>query len=239
LPEIICAFELGSSESVMSEDIILNASKRERLGTAECRRLRREGQVPGNLYGHGEGAVSFKTDHESLFKIVHDGHVAIDIDVEGKTEKAVFKEVQWDTFGKQIVHVDLIRVDPNERIDVEVPVDVRGTAPGINEGGILDTHMHTILVNCPVFKIPSSIVVRVGALHLYDAIRVKDLQLEEGVVPQADEDEVIVQVIEPRIIPEPEEEAAAELGAEPELVGEAAEEGEAAGEEKPADEGAE
>jgi hypothetical protein len=99
--------------------------------------------------------------------------------------------------------------------------------------------MHTILVNCPVFKIPSSIVVRVGALHLYDAIRVKDLQLEEGVVPQADEDEVIVQVIEPRIIPEPEEEAAAELGAEPELVGEAAEEGEAAGEEKPADEGAE
>jgi large subunit ribosomal protein L25 len=208
----------------MSEDIILNASKRERLGTAECRRLRREGLVPGNLYGHGEGAVSFKTNHDALYKIVHEGHVAIDVDVEGKTEKAVFKEVQWDTFGKQIIHVDLIRVDPNERVDVEVSIVVRGTAPGLNEGGILDTHMHTIVVNCPVFKIPSSIVVRVGALHLHDAIRVKDLELEAGVDPQADEDEVVVQVVEPRMPAPEEEEAAAEAGAEPELVGESADE---------------
>lgn len=210
----------------MPEDITISASKRERLGTTECRRLRREGLVPGNLYGHGEAAISFKTDHESLFKIVHDGHVAVDIDVDGKTEKAVFKEVQWDTFGKQIVHVDLIRVDPNEKVDVEVAIDVRGTAPGLNEGGILDTHMHTIMVNCPVFKIPSSIVVRVGGLHLHDAIRVKDLELEADVEPQADEDEVVVQVVEPRREPEPEElEAAAELEGEPELVGEAADEG--------------
>lgn len=210
----------------MSEDITLNASKRERLGTAECRRLRREGQVPGNLYGHGEGAVSFKIDHESLFKIVHEGHVAIDIAMDGKTEKAVFKEVQWDTFGRQIVHVDLIRVDPNERLDVEVSITIRGTAPGIAEGGILDTQMHTILVNCPVFKIPSSIVVRVGALHLHDAIRVGDLQLESGVEPQAPEDEVIVQVVEPRQPQEEEEDEGLEEGAEPELVGETAGEGE-------------
>lgn len=203
----------------MSEDITLNASKRERLGTAECRRLRREGQVPGNLYGHGEGAVSFKIDHESLYKIVHEGHVAIDIEMDGKTEKAVFKEVQWDTFGRQIVHVDLIRVDPNERVDVEVPITVRGTAPGVSEGGILDTHMHTIVVNCPVFKIPSSIVVRVGSLHLHDAIRVSDLQLEAGVEPQADADEVVVQVVEPRRQVEEEEGDEVEAGTEPELVG--------------------
>jgi len=206
----------------MPEDTTLTASKRERLGTAECRRLRREGLVPGNLYGHGEAAISFKTDHDALYKIVHDGRVAIDLEMDGKTEKAVFKEVQWDTFGKQIIHVDLIRVDPNERVEVEVPVEVRGTAPGISEGGLLDTHMHTITVNCPVFKIPSSIVVRVGTLHLHDAIRIKDLQLEADVEPQADPDEVVVQVVEPRRAVEPEAEGATE----PELVGKAADKGE-------------
>ena len=94
----------------MSEATTLTAAKRERLGTAECRRLRREGMVPGNLYGHGEGAVSFKIDHDDVFKMVHDGHIAIDLDIDGKVDKAVFKEVQWDTFGKHIVHIDLIRV---------------------------------------------------------------------------------------------------------------------------------
>jgi large subunit ribosomal protein L25 len=203
----------------MSEDIILAATKRERLGTAECRRLRREGLVPGNLYGHGEGAVSFKISHEALFKIVHEGHVAIDLDLEGKTEKAVFKEVQWDTFGRHIVHVDLIRVDPNERVDVEVAVEIRGTAPGVAEGGLLDTQMHTIVVNCPVFKIPSTIMIRVGAMQLNDVIRVGDLELESGVEPQAPADEVVVQVVEPRKSKDDDEEPAGDAGALPELVG--------------------
>ena len=206
----------------MSEATTLTAAKRERLGTAECRRLRREGMVPGNLYGHGEGAVSFKIDHDDVFKMVHDGHIAIDLDIDGKVDKAVFKEVQWDTFGKHIVHIDLIRVDPNEKVEVEVPVEIKGEAPGVEDGGILDTQMHTLLVKCPVFKIPSSVVVRVGSLNMFDAIRVEDLNLDPDIEPQAPADEVVVQVVEPRKPAEPEDEETAVEGVEPELVGEAA-----------------
>ena len=206
----------------MSEATTLTAAKRERLGTAECRRLRREGMVPGNLYGHGEGAVSFKIDHDDVFKMVHDGHIAIDLDIDGKVDKAVFKEVQWDTFGKHIVHIDLIRVDPNEKVEVEVPVEIKGEAPGVEDGGILDTQMHTLLVKCPVFKIPSSVVVRVGSLNMFDAIRVEDLNLDPDIEPQAPADEVVVQVVEPRKPAEPEDEETVVEGVEPELVGEAA-----------------
>ncbi|MBD3674051.1 MAG: 50S ribosomal protein L25 [Planctomycetaceae bacterium] len=219
----------------MSDATTLSAAKRERLGTAECRRLRREGMVPGNLYGHGEGAVSFKIGHDDVLKMVEDGHIAIDLDIDGKVDKALFKEVQWDTFGKHIVHVDLIRVDPNEKVEVEVPVEIKGEAPGVEEGGILDTQMHTLLVKCPVFKIPSAVVVRVGSLKMFDAIRVEDLNLDPDVEPQAPGDEVVVQVVEPRKIEEPDEEAADLEGVEPELVGESEEE-QAAGEEVVANE---
>lgn len=221
----------------MSEATTLNAVKRERLGTAECRRLRREGMVPGNLYGHGEGAVSFKIDHDAILKMVHDGHIAIDLDIEGTVDKAVFKEVQWDTFGKHIVHIDLIRVDPNEKVEVEVLVEIKGEAPGVEDGGILDTQMHTLLVKCPVFKIPSSVVVRVNSLNMFDAIRVEDLDLDPEIEPQAPGDEVVVQVVEPRKQPEPEEveDALALEGVEPELVGETA--GEEGGEEDKAEGG--
>jgi len=200
----------------MSEATILSAAKRERLGTAECRRLRREGMVPGNLYGHGEGAVSFKIGHDAVFQMVSDGHIAIDLDIDGKVDKAVFKEVQWDTFGRHIVHVDLIRVDPNEKVEVEVPIVIKGEAPVVVAGGILDTQMHTLLVKCPVFKIPASVLIRVGTLDLGDSIRVADLDLDPDVEPQATPDEVIVQVVEPRRPEEPEDDEVE--GVEPELV---------------------
>ncbi|MDB4637320.1 MAG: 50S ribosomal protein L25 [Planctomycetaceae bacterium] len=211
----------------MSEATILSAAKRERLGTAECRRLRREGMVPGNLYGHGEGAVSFKIGHDDVFQMVSDGHIAIDLDIDGKVDKAVFKEVQWDTFGRHIVHVDLIRVDPNEKVEVEVPVEIKGDAPGVENGGILDTQMHTLLVKCPVFKIPSSIVIRIGTLGLGEAIRIEDLVLDPDIEPQARPDEVIVQVVEPRKAAEPEGEEAEAVDA----TGDEGDKKEASGEE--------
>lgn len=211
----------------MSEATILSAAKRERLGTAECRRLRREGMVPGNLYGHGEGAVSFKIGHDDVFQMVSDGHIAIDLDIDGKVDKAVFKEVQWDTFGRHIVHVDLIRVDPNEKVEVEVPVEIKGDAPGVENGGILDTQMHTLLVKCPVFKIPSSIVIRIGTLGLGEAIRIEDLVLDPDIEPQARPDEVIVQVVEPRKAAEPQGEEAEAVDA----TGDEGDKKEASGEE--------
>lgn len=204
----------------MSVEAKLTAKKRTGAGSAYCRRLRREGRVPGNLYGHTEAPVSVETSHDAVLAIVHDGHLAVDIDVDGHTDKAIFREVQWDTYGKQILHFDLLRVDPQERVQVEVPIEVRGTAPGaLNEGGILDLHTHSLTVDCLAYKIPSNISIRVNNLHLGDAIRVEDISLEEGVDIVNPGDTVIVQVVEPRR-PAAEAEEPAEGEAEGEGEGE-------------------
>lgn len=182
----------------MSVDAKLTAKTREQLGSANSRRLRRDGQVPGNVYGHKQGTVAIQTSHESLLGVVQGGHIAVDLEVDGQGEKAIFREVQWDTFGKKILHFDLLRVDPEERIDIEVPVDVRGTAPGVLSGGILDVQMHSLSVNCLAYKIPSSITVRIGSLNEGDAIRAGDITLAEGITITNPADAVVVQVVTPR-----------------------------------------
>jgi large subunit ribosomal protein L25 len=183
----------------MAQDIVLSARKRESLGSAECRRIRRTGSVPGNVYGHGKDTVSIQSEHEDVFRIVSEGHIAVDLDLgDSQAEKAVFREVQWDTFGKKIVHFDLLRVDPDGKIEIEVPVELRGTPPGVAQGGILDVQLHTLSVSCLVYKIPSTILVRVGSLGLGDTVRVQELTLPDGVEVSNSPDEIVVQISETR-----------------------------------------
>ena len=205
----------------MSGETNLVAKNRSVSGTANCRRLRNAGQVPGNVYGHKEGAVAIQASHDDVYHIVSEGHQAVNLDVEGKGDVALFREVQWDTFSRKILHFDLVRVDANEKIELDVPVEIRGTAPGIAEGGILDVQLHTLQVECLVYKIPASIVVRIGSLHMEDSIRVEDLKLPEGIAVLDSPDSVVVQVNKPRAPKEDEEETAeGEEGAEPAVVGE-------------------
>ncbi|HSG68921.1 MAG TPA: 50S ribosomal protein L25 [Planctomycetaceae bacterium] len=183
----------------MAEDTVLVAQKRDAFGSSECRRLRNSGSVPGNVYGHGKGTVSIKTNHEDVLRIVSEGHIAVDLDLgEPSPEKAIFREVQWDTFGKKIVHFDLLRVDPDEKISIEVPVVLKGTAPGVAQGGILDVQLHTLSVTCLVYKIPDSIPVRVGTLGVGDMVRVSELTLPEGVEVTNHPEEIVVQISETR-----------------------------------------
>jgi large subunit ribosomal protein L25 len=174
----------------MAQDIVLSARKRESLGSAECRRIRRTGSVPGNVYGHGKDTVSIQSEHEDVFRIVSEGHIAVDLDLgDSQAEKA---------FGKKIVHFDLLRVDPDGKIEIEVPVELRGTPPGVAQGGILDVQLHTLSVSCLVYKIPSTILVRVGSLGLGDTVRVQELTLPDGVEVSNSPDEIVVQISETR-----------------------------------------
>ncbi len=183
----------------MSVDSKLAASKRAKSGSSHCRRLRRQGLVPGNVYGHTQDPLAIQTQHDQIFGIVSRGLLAIDLNIDGQEEKAIFREVQWDTFGKSIVHFDLLRVDPTERVHIEVPIDIRGTAPGaLTGGGILDVHLHSVHVDCLAYKIPSSITVRIGHLQVGDAIRVSDLELPEGLHVTNAADTIVVQVAVPK-----------------------------------------
>lgn len=199
----------------MAEDPKLNAEPRTKLGSAECRRLRRDQRVPGNVYGHGEEPAAIAVAEEVLTPIVHSGHKVVDLNLGGKTEKAILREVQWDTFGGRLVHFDLQRVSADEQVTTDVAVETHGTSPGVLAGGILEIPLHTLHVRCPAVKIPDHIVVSLNHVELDQSIRVRDLKLPEGVKVLNDPDDVVLHVVRPSAGPD---ETTAAAAGEPELI---------------------
>lgn len=182
------------------------------------KRLRAEGKVPAILYGHKLQNVCLSLPKEAVEAAVRRGTRLVKL-VGAVQEQAYIKELQWDTWGKEIIHVDLTRVTAHERIRTEVPIELRGEAPGVKEGGRLAQHLHSLEIECEVDKIPEKLVAFVGHLGLRGSITVKDLHLPEGARALADPDEIVV-VCHPPAGEAEEEEAAAPVPgpAEPEII---------------------
>src|SRR5579872_1891672 len=132
----------------MAEAVVLTAEPRSSSGSREARRLRRKGRVPAVLYGHGEGTTSLSVPGDVLYKAVRHGARVVDLDQAGKLEKALIKELQWDALGHDILHADFARVAADERITIDVRLELRGTAPGVTAGGSLDQPLHSLEVEC-------------------------------------------------------------------------------------------
>jgi large subunit ribosomal protein L25 len=195
----------------------IEASERTDTGSTASRRLRTEGIVPANLYGHKKGAVSIQLSGEVAHHLLKDGARVVDLELNGEIEKALLKDVQWDTFSKHIMHIDFLRVDPNERVQVEVALVTKGTSPGVLEGGILDQQLHALEVECLAVEIPDSIIVRIGKLKIGDSFHVSDLtDLPKGLEVITAPDIVIASVIEERAAEPSEGDESAT--AEPEVI---------------------
>ncbi len=209
----------------MSEAVRLTAEKREKLGSAESRRLRSGGQVPGNVYGHKEGAVAITVSNDELSPIIHEGHKVVDLHLGDNSQTTIFREVQWDTFGKEILHFDLLRVDPEERRWSEVPIEFRGISPGVVAGGVLDQHVHSLSMNVKTLELPDVIRVRITDLKIGDSILVKDLELPSSAELDIDPETVVVQVLAEMATDEPLPEDEGGAPAEPEVIGEGSSDG--------------
>lgn len=194
----------------------LNVLSRNETGTARMRRLRQAGKIPAILYGHGEANVNLIVAADELSTVIKRGGKLLTLrgDV---ADSALLRSVQWDTFGKEVLHVDLLRVSATEMVDTTVTIELRGTAPGISEGGVIEFITHEIDIECPAGSIPEKIQISVVDLHLEDAIHASDVPLPEGAKLVTPRDVVIVQCVAPMT----EEEAApplAEGAVEPELI---------------------
>lgn len=203
----------------MAESVTLTAQQREGRGTRQAQRLRKQGKIPAVVYGHKEATVSLALSGEELLHALRHGARVIDLKADGKTEKALIREVQWDHLGKDILHVDLARVSADERIHVAVKVELRGISPGVNAGGVLDQPLHTLMIECLALNVPESIRVNVSELQIGGAIHVRELHLPEGVTALADPDAVVVHVSAPLAAPEAAAAPAAAEQAEPEVIG--------------------
>lgn len=206
----------------MTNDLKLSAEHRTELGSTACRRLRRGHRIPGNVYGHGEDPQPISVPAEAVMAVIHSGHKVVDLSFGSNSEKALVREVQWDTFGNDVLHVDLQRVSEGERVETEVPVETHGTAPGVVEGGILERPLHTISVECPALRIPEKFELNINGMTIGQSIHIRDLAVPEGVTILNDEDEVVLQISEPSAVPDEvlDAEQAADAGETPEVVSE-------------------
>jgi large subunit ribosomal protein L25 len=197
----------------MSEE--LNVKIREGRGSIQSRKLRRAGKIPGIVYGHGQPPVSVELSAEEIASAVRHGVKVVDLKG-GVTEKALIKALQWDIYGIDVLHVDLNRVSADERVIVELSVELRGAAPGLKEGGVVAHLLHSVEAECPVIAIPEKLQVNINHLKLGDTLTVANMEVPAGVKILTPADEIVAQCVLPT---EEKEETGADAGAEPELIG--------------------
>ena len=196
----------------------LNVKVRGETGTSCMRRLRHTGSIPAILYGHGEANVNLAVIHKELMAAVKHGGKLVSLkgDV---SDSALIRSVQWDTYSKEIIHLDLMRVDLTEMVNTTVRLELKGTAAGASEGGVLQFITHEIEIECPAASIPDKIIVSVLELKLNAAIHVSDVKLPDGAKLITHGEDVVVQCVTPRTDEEaPAAGAEGATGVEPELI---------------------
>jgi large subunit ribosomal protein L25 len=213
----------------------LIVAQRDKLGSAESRRLRKEGLVPGVLYGNGE-PISISIAERELRRALTGAsglHSILDVEIDGKgqTHASILKEYQVDPVRGGVTHVDLQEVRLDRAINASVTVELVGgdDAPGVREGGVLSQPLREVTVEALPLEVPERIELDVSGMELGDTLRISDLTAPEGVTLLDDPELVMATVTAPTKVvePEPTEEELAE-GEEGELAeGEEAAEGEA------------
>ncbi len=209
----------------MEKTLLLKAEVREHTGSKAVRKVRQQGRIPAIVYGHKQEPVAISLDEHDFVEGLHHGHRIIDIQVGRKKEKMIVKEVQYDYLGRNIIHVDLMRVDMSETIKVTVPIELKGNAAGTHEGGIIEEHVDRLEIEAKVTDIPDTIVVFVKDVHVGDAVHAGQIELPAGVKLAGSPETLLVTchlVAAAKTAEEVEEEAPTA----PEVIGEVKEPGE-------------
>ena len=141
------------------------------------------------------------------------------MDIDGKKETLLVKDLQYDYLGKSAIHVDLMRVNLNERVTVEVAIKLRGTARGVQEGGIVEELLSHVEVECKVVDIPENLSVSISDLGIGDSIHAGQIKLPDGFELITDADALVVVCHEAKVAVEEEAVEGAEgAAAEPEVI---------------------
>ena len=194
----------------MSLVVTLKAQARPGSGSRAAIKLRKSGFVPGVVYGHKLANAQIAVSADELDRAIRIQHArVIDLEVDGKAETVLIRELQWDYLGKEMVHIDLWRVGKDEKVKVTVPVELKGV-PKISGGAVLDQPMHALHIECLAVAIPAAIKVDISAMTLGAPIHVRDLTLPDGVTVLENPDLVVVHLKVPGAEPEAVEAAVAE-----------------------------
>ncbi|HLG89278.1 MAG TPA: 50S ribosomal protein L25/general stress protein Ctc [Alphaproteobacteria bacterium] len=186
----------------MSEVITLAAELRDRAGKGVARATRRQGRVPGVIYGGQEPPALISMDRAELGRHVHGAtfftHV-FELKVDGKAHRVLPRDVQLHPVSDLPIHVDFLRVDAGTVIEVAVPVHFinHDASPGLKRGGVLNVVRHEIDLRCPVESIPEHITIDLAGTDVGESIHISRIALPEGVKPKIERDFTVATIAAP------------------------------------------
>lgn len=206
----------------MSDIVTLKAEPRERVGKGSARAARREGRVPAVIYGNKQDAVSITIAHNELMRLINRGNFlssALDVEVKGRKERVLPRDIQLHPVSDWPIHVDFLRLSRDAVVNIAVPVTVinQEDSPGIKRGGVLNMVRHEVELSCPADAIPDQLVIDVTGLEVGDSVHISSVKLPEGVTPVIqDRDFTIATIQAPSGLKSEEAEEAAAEAAEAE-----------------------
>jgi large subunit ribosomal protein L25 len=187
----------------MSDLLTLSAEPRERAGKGASRALRREGRVPAVIYGDNQEPVTIHVEERALVKLLMTGHFmnsVIEVEVGGKKQRTLPKDVAFHPVKDRPLHVDFMRLNKNSTVEVAVPVLFinEDASPGLKRGGVLNVVRHEIDLICESDKIPDDIQIDVSGYDVGDSIHISAVTLPAGAKSAiTDRDFTIATIIAP------------------------------------------
>ncbi len=177
-------------------EIILNVEVRDGAGTGPARAVRREGKIPGTLYGGGKAPVNIAVKVNEFRKSLYTGKLLghlVTLQHGDEKQSVIAKSIQFHPVTDEPIHFDLYRVSEHQLIKIEVPVHFKNqeTSVGMKKGGSLEVIRHTVELACPADKIPEELVIDLANHDIGDTIRISEVKLPEGVKPAVERDFVI------------------------------------------------
>ena len=184
----------------MAEMVEFKAEPKSATGSTAARRMRKKDSIPAIIYGGDKPTEMVTLERKALWKQVSSGYfnsTVYMLDIGGRKERVIPREVQLDPVRDFLLHVDFLRVGKGSRIDVEVPVHFVGedVSPGMKRGGALNVVRHEIELNCPADAIPEAIEVSIAGLDIGDGVHISSITLPDNVHPTiADRDFTIATI---------------------------------------------
>ena len=192
----------------MSEVHTISANKRDRAGKGAARATRREGHVPGVIYGNKQSPLLIALDPREIDREIHKKGfytTLFDLKVGGDAHRVLARDIQFDPVTDRVLHADFMRVTDTTRVRVHIPVAFtnEGLSPGIKRGGVLNVMRHDIECYCSAGNIPQSITVDVAELDIGDSVHISMVKLPQGLRPViTDRDFTIASVAPPTVVVE-------------------------------------
>ena len=184
-------------------------------GSLKAQKSRESGLIPAILYGHKQESMMFLLNEKEFSTALNTEAKMVNLKWDGSEEIALIKDIQFDTFGRKILHVDFVRIALTEKVTTHIPVVLYGTSQGVKEGGILDHALKEVEIECLPTEIPKNIRINISELAIGKTVHISDLELPANAKVLGNPDAIVVSV---HFATEEKETPEEEISSEPEII---------------------